>query len=616
MAARDSDDTLVCCIENTTEDRIMDSGASFHATYCKEKLERFKLRSSKVRLADDKILDIARVGVVVLKTYFGTSWTLKDVRYIPGLKRMLISVGQLDEEGYHVGFGDHQWKVTKGSLVVAHGNKRGSLYMVEDWWFGETEEAFLHNVRKDKETAETATRVAVAAQMKCDTAFRIQRVTRLSEAEISHLWTRFIEQGGSSDTSKGSKNSGSFEDSGRSDEEYSKEGASSNKEGFETPQNLKVYSWEKLVRILISEGSLSLLKILGMKSLIEMFTKLVMKDKLKFCSALTSLQDTLYPKSPSPAFGWCSVFRMFGGTKSYDVTPPDMYSVQAPFGGVTDWYQSQVIENQVMAISVISVSSDSSEESVGTSAGRVILFGTIPTTIPDTTPTSDLSEDPSLDRIPPLPATSPFLSLINHSLDSDTPNTPPSPTYGTPFIEITPSTHSLTTVSRALCRRVMILAPGQPIPYGQPYWYHPNGPLHMLTARKRMIHPEILIQILHQRHHQTSIQLLHLIPLRDTLHQVTSLQILLVTHRLLLCGHLARDIGPLPKRINTSNSVMDLEVSSDESSESFVPRETSFRVDVDVEGSDEPYSEPDVNLDVQEDIDECIAYADALRAGG
>ncbi|GKD99637.1 hypothetical protein Tco_1387621, partial [Tanacetum coccineum] len=32
-------------------------------------------------------------------------------------------------------------------------------------------------------------------------------------------------------------------------------------------------------------------------------------------------------------------------------------------------------------------SSDSSEESMGTSAGRVILFGTIPTTIPDTTPT-------------------------------------------------------------------------------------------------------------------------------------------------------------------------------------------------------------------------------------
>ncbi|GJS69249.1 retrovirus-related pol polyprotein from transposon TNT 1-94 [Tanacetum coccineum] len=65
MTARDFDDALVCCVKNTIDDRIMDFGASFHATYCKEELERFKLRSSKVRLADDKTLDIAGVGDVV-----------------------------------------------------------------------------------------------------------------------------------------------------------------------------------------------------------------------------------------------------------------------------------------------------------------------------------------------------------------------------------------------------------------------------------------------------------------------------------------------------------------------------------------------------------------------
>ncbi|GKE99360.1 hypothetical protein Tco_0022711 [Tanacetum coccineum] len=104
IAAGDFDDALVCCVENTVEDHIMDSGASFHATYCKEELEKFKLLSGK---------------------------TLKDVRYIPGLKRRLISVGQLDEKGYHIGFGNQQWKVTKGSLVVARENKHESLYMVE-----------------------------------------------------------------------------------------------------------------------------------------------------------------------------------------------------------------------------------------------------------------------------------------------------------------------------------------------------------------------------------------------------------------------------------------------------------------------------------------------------
>ncbi|GKF37381.1 hypothetical protein Tco_0114139, partial [Tanacetum coccineum] len=126
----------------------------------------------------------------------------------------------------------------------------------------------------------------------------------------------------------------------------------------------------------------------------------------------------------------------------------------------------------VMAISVISFSSDLSEESVRTSTGRVILFGTILTTIPDTNPSVipptthidttpipivspaspnytpvspdyslvydtefDPSEDPSSDHIPPLPAISPFLSSTDDSSDSDIPDKPPSPTHGTPFTE-------------------------------------------------------------------------------------------------------------------------------------------------------------------------------------
>nr|GEW70878.1 putative reverse transcriptase domain-containing protein [Tanacetum cinerariifolium] len=180
-----------------------------------------------------------------------------------------------------------------------------------------------------------------------------------------------------------------------------------------------------------------------------------------------------------------------------------------------------------MAILVISISSDSSEDSMGTPAGQVILFGTIPTTIPDTTPVITLpttqtdttviptetpiiaptippshdytpaspdyspasetefdpSEDPSSGHIPPLPAVSPFLSLDDDTTDSDTPYTPPSPTHDTPFTEVTASTQRSPVIPR---RRVMILAPGQPIPHGRPYRYHPNGPVHMVTTRKRV----------------------------------------------------------------------------------------------------------------------------------
>ncbi|GJV17607.1 reverse transcriptase domain-containing protein [Tanacetum coccineum] len=162
----------------------------------------------------------------------------------------------------------------------------------------------------------------------------------------------------------------------------------------------------------------------------------------------------------------------------------------------------------------------------GTSTGRVILFGTIPTTIPDTTPSVipptthidttliptvsptippspdytpaspdyspasdtefDPFKDPSSDHIPPLPATSPFLLPTDDSSNSDIPDTPPSPTHGTPFTKTTLSTQRSPVASGALQCRVMVLAPRQLIPHGQPYRYHLNRPVHMMTERKRV----------------------------------------------------------------------------------------------------------------------------------
>ncbi|VFQ72538.1 unnamed protein product [Cuscuta campestris] len=58
-------------------------------------------------------------------------WTLKDVRVVSALKKSLISIRQLDDQGHEVKFRDGKWKVVKGNLVMARGKKRGSLYMVE-----------------------------------------------------------------------------------------------------------------------------------------------------------------------------------------------------------------------------------------------------------------------------------------------------------------------------------------------------------------------------------------------------------------------------------------------------------------------------------------------------
>ncbi|GKA56626.1 hypothetical protein Tco_0755698 [Tanacetum coccineum] len=126
------------------------------------------------------------------------------------------------------------------------------------------------------------------------------------------------------------------------------------------------------------------------------------------------------------------------------VTPLYAYSDGTLFGGVTDWYPEP---------------------------RRVILFGTIPATLPDTTPIIpsspyytpaspdyspasdtgfDPSDDPSSDHIPPLPATSPFLSSIDDYSDIDIPDTPPSPTHGIPFTKIILSTQRSPATSGSL----------------------------------------------------------------------------------------------------------------------------------------------------------------------
>ena len=82
----------------------------------------------KVYLVDNKALEIEGKGDVWIKTTSGNQWTLEDVRYIPGLKKNLISVGQLDSTGYAAEFGKGSWKIVKGAMVVARGTKFGTLY--------------------------------------------------------------------------------------------------------------------------------------------------------------------------------------------------------------------------------------------------------------------------------------------------------------------------------------------------------------------------------------------------------------------------------------------------------------------------------------------------------
>ena len=126
-------DAMILSVNSPIESWILDSGASFHATPCQEIMENYVSGDfGKVHLADDETLKIVGKGDIRLKLPNQTTWKLQGVRHVPGLRRNLISVGQLDGEGYCTTFSGHEWKITKGALVIARGKKTGTLYVTSN----------------------------------------------------------------------------------------------------------------------------------------------------------------------------------------------------------------------------------------------------------------------------------------------------------------------------------------------------------------------------------------------------------------------------------------------------------------------------------------------------
>ena len=66
-----------------------------------------------------------------LETSNGIVLFSKNVKHISDIRMNLISTRKLDDEGFCNTFHDSQWKLTKGSMVVAKGKKSSSLYLMQ-----------------------------------------------------------------------------------------------------------------------------------------------------------------------------------------------------------------------------------------------------------------------------------------------------------------------------------------------------------------------------------------------------------------------------------------------------------------------------------------------------
>ncbi|KAK2978819.1 hypothetical protein RJ640_002436 [Escallonia rubra] len=105
-----------------------DSGASVHCTPHRDYFSDYVHGDyGHVTVGNGYRCSIVGNGKVEIKLSNGGILVLKDVRHIPKLQKTLISISGLDCEGYFVAFGEKQWKVIKWSIVVARGERVGTI---------------------------------------------------------------------------------------------------------------------------------------------------------------------------------------------------------------------------------------------------------------------------------------------------------------------------------------------------------------------------------------------------------------------------------------------------------------------------------------------------------
>ena len=71
------------------------------------------------------------IGSIRLKLHNGSIRVLTEVRYVPDLKKNLLSLETLDLKGFKITIQDGVLKVVLGALVVMKGIRRGNLYFLQ-----------------------------------------------------------------------------------------------------------------------------------------------------------------------------------------------------------------------------------------------------------------------------------------------------------------------------------------------------------------------------------------------------------------------------------------------------------------------------------------------------
>jgi hypothetical protein len=126
---------VVCLSTRATHSSVwyIDSGASRHMIGVREHLtDLTQIGDLEVVLGDDRVVKAVGSGTISFQRESQPPMLLRDVLYVPGLKKNLISVSTIEERGYEVLFRDGQVLLfPKGSSITSAkviGTRHEKLY--------------------------------------------------------------------------------------------------------------------------------------------------------------------------------------------------------------------------------------------------------------------------------------------------------------------------------------------------------------------------------------------------------------------------------------------------------------------------------------------------------
>jgi len=101
---------------------MLDIETTYHICLNKDWFSNFeKLDGCYIVMSNNRPCNMEGIGTVLIKMFDGMVQELKEVRYVPQLKKNFISVGVLEALGLEIFDRDGVLKILRGSMVVLKG---------------------------------------------------------------------------------------------------------------------------------------------------------------------------------------------------------------------------------------------------------------------------------------------------------------------------------------------------------------------------------------------------------------------------------------------------------------------------------------------------------------